>query len=80
MQQRFSSSLFILYIDVFAHWRGGEVRDSEDRESHNGLKIVLKEHCMNRAVSRIQGAFNNNVHNIRGRGSKKYLFLSMLRV
>ena len=38
--QRFSSSLFILYIDVFAHWRGGEVRDSEDRESHNGLKNI----------------------------------------
>ena len=40
LQQRFSSSLFILYIDVFAHWRGGEVRDSEDRESHNRLKNI----------------------------------------
>ena len=42
LQQQFSSSLFILYIDVFAHWRGGEVRDSEDRESHNGLKNIFE--------------------------------------
>ena len=42
LQQQFSSSLFILYIDVFAHWRGGEVRNAEDRESHNGLKYFFE--------------------------------------